>query len=303
VVHFYFGTSLFTLNRLPDHDVHGSTPAARLRRTLSRLLWMRDLPLLKALGKTIAMTFLGDDIRQAGPLRANGRSSHLDGSYGDGLLRYDRRKQRLAALAERYADLIYVTNPDLFDVLPQQAQFLPYVRPGIELRPQQFRDRPPLRIAHAPSNPGVKGTADVERAIGQLREAGRELQFDLIAGASHAETLARLARAHVFVDQLRVGWYGVAATEALSLGCITLTYLDEEDRRRIPAEMARTMPIESVTAGSLAEALAAIDERDSRALAARSAEGCEWVERWHGARSTAERVIEDYRKARRRGAG
>lgn len=301
VVHLYFGTSLFTVNRLPDHELDGAAPAARARRALSRLLWMRDLPLLKALGKTIAMTFLGDDVRQVGPLRSRGRASHLDGPYGDGLARYDERKRRLAALAERYADLIYVTNPDLLDVVSGRARFLSYVRPGISLRPQEFRDRPPLRVAHAPSNPAVKGTADVEDAIRQLRDAGHDLRYDLITNASHAEALERLAKAHVFVDQLRVGWYGVAATEALSLGCVTLTYLDGGDLGRIPAEMAATMPIGNVDAASLAAAIAAIDKADRSVLAERSARGCEWVERWHGAKPTAEAVLEDYRRARGRG--
>ena len=38
----------------------------------------------------------------------------------------DRHKRERIAFFDRHADLIYAVNPDLLNVLPARAQFLPY---------------------------------------------------------------------------------------------------------------------------------------------------------------------------------
>lgn len=290
IVHLYFGSSLFTINRLPDYPVSG--PFAWTRRAVSRLVWMRDLPLLKALGKTVAMTFLGDDVRQVDWTRAQGRISHLDGDHGDVLAAFDKRKRRLTALADRYADLIYATNPDLIEVLPAKTQFLPYVVNVPSGYPVKG-DR--LTVAHAPSHLGVKGTAIVQDAMERVRLSDPYVNFDLIHGVEHAQVLNRVSRADIFIDQLRVGWYGVAAVEALSRGCITLAHIDDGDFARIPIEMRQTLPIIRVrNADDIATAIQNIAAMPDEKRLALSRNSMTWAERWHGSHRVAAGILDDY---------
>ena len=76
----------------------------------------------------------------------------------------------------------------------------------------------PIRIAHAPTHFGAKGTSFVLAAIAELRAAGVAFEFDLIQGVSHDEAIARIAQCDLFIDQLLAGWYGGAAVEAMMLG-------------------------------------------------------------------------------------
>jgi len=290
VVHLYFGTSLATINRLPDHPVTG--PVAWARRAVSRLFWMRDVPMLKRLGKTVAMTFLGDDVRQVGHMRESRARSHLGGAYGDALAGLDSRKKRLAALAGIHADLIYATTPDLLGVLPARTRFLPSVLPQQEGPARRAMN--PFTVAHAPSNMMVKGTAEVEEAMRQLAGDAEPVRFELITNASHAQTLERIGQADIFIDQLKVGWYGVAAVEALAKGCVVLAYLDETDRSHIPPEMNAALPIVPVrNVTEIVSAVRRLRDMPADERAALSRAGIAWTRRWHG-EAVAAQVVEDY---------
>src|SRR5689334_3693349 len=64
VIHLYFGESLLMPRRRPD--LRDGKPVSALelaRRIYARLIWGADLPVLRALGKRIIFSFLGDDIR------------------------------------------------------------------------------------------------------------------------------------------------------------------------------------------------------------------------------------------------
>ena len=77
--------------------------------------------LLHRLGKRIVVTFQGDDARQAsvgGPL-----IQAVPERYSSDR---DEARQRTIAAFDQYADAIFFLNPDLADVLPKRATFLPY---------------------------------------------------------------------------------------------------------------------------------------------------------------------------------
>ena len=50
----------------------------------------------------------------------------------------------------------------------------------------------------------------------------------LIEDLPHAEAKAAYKEADVVIDQLRIGWYGVLATEAMALGKPTIAYIHED---------------------------------------------------------------------------
>ncbi|HKD34976.1 MAG TPA: hypothetical protein VKB73_16180, partial [Gaiellaceae bacterium] len=82
-----------------------------------------------------------------------------------------------------------------------------------------------LRVAHAPSKRSVKGTDAVLAAIESLAARGVPIELDLIEGVPNREARLRYAAAHVVVDQLRIGWYGMLAIESMALAKPVVVHL------------------------------------------------------------------------------
>jgi hypothetical protein len=289
VVHFNFGRSLFPLP-LPiswrDDPLHAPG------RAYVRLLALRDLPLLRRAGKTVAVTFQGDDARQ-------GAGSPLAAAVGDGYYTPagDAQKRRTIAAFDRYADRIFFLNPDLGDVLPDRAEFVPYasVDPA-EWLPRAAAPLPEVpRIVHAPSHRGIKGTERIVEAVEQLRRDGIPLELELVEGRSHAEAREAYEQADILVDQLLVGWYGALAIELMALGRPVVCYVDQEPaRRHAPPELLRELPIVAATQGNLTEVLRALltERREEYPELARRSRA--FAERWHDPAAIGERMRAEY---------
>ena len=116
-----------------------------------------DLPLLRAMGKAVFMTYQGDDARQGDYCR-----EHFDITFANRVTedyygaKSDAAKRRRIARLGRYADGIYALNPDLLHVLPPQARFLPYANVDIE--------------DYVPVPGAVPDAADRARAVTPRRE-------------------------------------------------------------------------------------------------------------------------------------
>ena len=127
----------------------------------------------------------------------------------------DVLKRQQIRLLDRLCHKIYALNPDLLHVLPARAEFLPYSHIALEEWAPvytQLEDRP-LRIAHAPTNRAVKGTALILDAVAALKESGYCFEFVLVEGLSHQEAKEAYQTVDVFIDQVFAGWYGGAAVE------------------------------------------------------------------------------------------
>lgn len=300
VVHFYFADTLLTPSRYPHAPLPaGASRAARLHAAYARAVWMKDLPLLKAAGKTIAMTFLGDDIRTLALARRHNPESHLlapeNAALHAGL---EADKVRIVARAARYADLIYATNPDLLALLPERAAFLPYtcIDPA-EIAPRPIRTEGPLRIMHAPTHRITKGTPHVLAAVEALKAAGSEIEFRLIENLPHQEARRLMQDADIFVDQLRVGWYGGSCVEAMAMGAVAVAYLHGPDIALSPFG-ASDLPIVSATAHDIEVRLAGLLQQDRAALHRLAGTSVAFVRRHHDPARIAARVLGDYRAVR-----
>jgi len=298
VVHFNFGRSLFP-PPLPGGERLVHVPG----RLYARFLALRDLPLLRRRGKTIAVTYQGDDARQAhGPELPLPRR-RLAEEIGDGYYTEsgDALKRRTIAAFDRYADRIFYLNPDLGDFLPARAQFVPYA----SVDPAEWQPRPPFslrevpRILHAPSHRGIKGTERVLEAVSQLRSEGVPLEFELIEGLPRAEARRAYERADLLVDQLLVGWYGGLAVELMALGKPVVCFIDEETaRRRAPGELVDDLPVVRASAADLADILRGLltaRRSDYPQLAERSRA---FVERWHDPVRIGAQMRAEYEAAR-----
>lgn len=209
----------------------------RARGHVANELW-----LLKRLGKRIVVTWQGCDARPRSACRCERAECIRDDPW--------RPLEREAML--RHADRAWYLNPDLAQWLPG-ASFLPYANVDVHAiaeQPPPERGAGSLRVAHAPTNRLVKGTADVIAAVDRLRGEGLQAELDLIEGVTNAEAMRRLAEADLIVDQLVLGWYGGLAVECMALGRPVVCHIDE---RANP--FGERLPIVRAQAATLADVL------------------------------------------------
>jgi glycosyltransferase involved in cell wall biosynthesis len=261
VIHFNFGTTL-----LPGWGL----PVA-----------LDELPLLRRLGKIVVATFQGDDARPGDHQSALPPPGERAG--------IDRRRRHGRERMLRYAHRVLYLNPDLRQWLPG-AHFCAYA----SFDPWSVTPVPPrvegqLTILHAPSNRAAKGTADVLAAIDEIRVRGYDVRLDLVEGVTREEALARCAAADIAIDQVKIGWYGGFAVEAMSLGKPALCYIQEDEPGDNP--FGDALGLVRTTAATLADDLIGLIESPDRRLAA-GAGGRAFVERHHDPRVVARTVLD-----------
>ena len=273
VYHFYFGESL-----------------------LGPSLW--DVPLLKHMGKKVFFYFCGCDIRD---------SKHVIETYARSACQHcwpllcSRNRPRARELALRHADGIFVSTPDLMEFVPG-ARLMPQPidlerfdtllngiggtaapgRPGV--------DRP-VRIAHAPSNRTIKGTAHIEAAVERLRRRGINLELVLIENQTYANAMATTATCDLGVDKVLVGAYGQCAVEMMALGKPTLCHIRDDLAGQYPAGC----PIIRAGVKDL-EAVLADWVRHPERWPEAGRRGRAYVQKYHDKMAVAARCLQAYRK-------
>ena len=299
VVHFSFGQSCLVPHAFPTFDnVNWRSPIAVARRAYARVVWLKDLPLLSALGKRLAVTWQGDDARQHDrslDLFDISIAKQLGDTYY--VPRSDAWKRRTIAAFAKYVPTHYALNPDLLHVLPQQARFLPYA----SLDPWQYqasapsakRSRP-LIFAHAPSHRGAKGTEYVLLAAQQLRNEGLIFKLELIEGLARHDAITRYSACDVVIDQLLAGWYGGLGVEAMALGKPVVAYLREGDIAALDPDFRRDLPIINATPDSIADVMRSLITMPPPELHALGQRSRLFVERWHDPREVARQTLANY---------
>jgi glycosyltransferase involved in cell wall biosynthesis len=225
-----------------------------------------QFPLLRLLRRRSVFHYLGSDIRGKTPEQ----------------LAFGKR-----------ADAQIVGSYDAVRWVPE-AHVIP---PGLDLRP--FTPAPPSDaprplVVHAPSNREKKGTSRVIEACAEL-----PVELDIVEGVPHDVARERYARADIVVDQLRAGWHGVFALEAMALGKPVVAYLKPDVVERSATGYGVRIPIVPATAETLAADLRPLVEQPAlrREL---GAAGRAYVEEVHDIDRIADRFIDLYGSLRNR---
>lgn len=301
VIHYSFGRSILMPNAYPDlTDLLHTPPWRWPRRLYARAVWFQDVRLLKAMGKTIIVTWQGDDARQGDVLRRLSRSPVVEAA-GYYSVKTDAWKRRIIAFWSSHADRQYFLNPDLGHVLPPDARFLPYASfDPTAVEPAFPAENPaqPLTIVHAPSHRGVKGTRHVLDAIATLEVEGASIRFVTVEGLSRDAALARYREADVIIDQLMIGWYGGLAVEAMALGKPVICHIEAGDLAFIPAAMAGACPLIRATPETLVRELRALLAMPRAQLRSLGEESRRYAGKWHNPASIAAKLAQDYRDLR-----
>ena len=240
-----------------------------------------DFDVLRALGKKIAMTFQGCDIRQKDQFLKEFdlcACSFCEEECGP---RKQRRKALNVEKTVRCADAVFVSTPDLLSVLPL-ATLLPQTAP--RLSPVDNYSPPPeggpMRVLHSPTHRAKKGTNAVLRAVERLREEGIKIELVLNEGLSWERNIEAMRGCHLVLDQLCGGWYGYVSVEAMAMGLPVICHLREDLKARVP--YGRDIPIIGADVYSIEEVLRRCS-REPGMLAARAARGPAFVSEWHDA--------------------
>ena len=302
VVFFNFGQTLF--QQFPPVDASEHSVLRRLLmyiyRRYSRLMQAIELGLLRLQNKVLFVQYQGDDARQGAFLRDNYRISLASQvPYGYYTPESDNLKRQQISLITGLCSKVYALNPDLLHVLPAGTEFLPYSHISLkEWSPSytQMANRP-LRIAHAPSHRGVKGTTLILDALDVLSSQGLSFELVLVEGLSNAEAKDIYESVDILVDQLFAGWYGGVAVEAMSLGKPVVSYIRHEDLRFIPAEMQAELPIVCATPDNIQEVLRTLVQMPRSELLDLAMRSRRYVERWHDPELIAHRIHDDIKTA------
>ena len=254
----------------------------------SGIFALLDARLSKMRGQGIAVSFHGSEVRDLQP--GGGRLRHLHTHDVT-----DKRRRRLEYFT-RVADLMYVSTPDLMSSVPQ-ACLLPQSvallnNPTGVSTVDFFSDERPLRIVHMPSSRDTKGTSVVLESIETAQQRGLPVVLDLVENTQHSQALKRLAAGDLLIDQILLGWYGVASIEAAALGVPSVTYIDSDFIVKGKLEMPPF--ISAQTTEDLIAFFARVIE-SPRLLAEYASAAQEYCLRYHTPKTNASRLIADYR--------
>jgi hypothetical protein len=163
---------------------------------------LRDLVLLRRLGKRVVVVFFGTDSR---PSYMSGAEVKR-GIRGHAAARATAAKRAVVQRIEASANTI------VCHVLTAQLHSRPCVAflqigiprrvPTTPPRPAANRHGLPVRVLHAPSNRASKGTAAVVRAVERVQRRGINIELNVVSGVSNRDVLDAIDNCDFVVDAI-----------------------------------------------------------------------------------------------------
>lgn len=244
----------------------------------------REFAWLKRRGLKVVCLFAGSEIRSPVLMRQFEAESGLENiiTYLDQVApvfanpEYDNQRKRLAAAADRHADLIFNARVDQLSYLTSQTEPFPYFVPDELIVEDDTKHESPERIVivHAPTSPIIKGTQVVRAAIARLRFEGYDFDYRELSGVPHEKVIETLREAHIALNEFYSFVPGVFGVEAMASGCALLTRADEHIETDLP-EGSNQAWVVTTTADIYHNLKRMLD--DPKAIGRQAADGREWV--------------------------
>lgn len=298
VLHYNYGQSLSPVRVYPQSTAYPAWKIFLYSDIYANFLELFDVRIAKFLNKVVAVTYQGDDARQ-GDYCLKHYETHfvrdVDPQYYN--KGSDHFKRKRIKVFDGCADLIYAVNPDLLNVLPSRAKFIPYAsvdpREWVPVISPESSPSVP-HIVHAPSNRAVKGTKYIMDAIKRLQREGVQFRYTLVEGMSHDEAREVYKTADLLIDQVLAGYYGALAVELMALGKPVICYLRQEDMRHLPEGMYNDMPIINARPDTIYDVLKEHLTIKKHSLQERGVRSRAYVEKWHDPIKIAQEITDDY---------
>jgi glycosyltransferase involved in cell wall biosynthesis len=254
-----------------------------------------DLKIIGFLGKPAVVEWLGSDIRIPEVEFADNPYYKSDFNKG-----YEHQSENLQK--SRRTQQAFTKQGFLPVLIPCMTQYIQkdicprFYKIGQRIMLRDFAPRYPdpnkkkPLVVHAPSAPVAKGTAFVLKAVEQLKEK-YEFEFVLIQGLPRKKALDIIGEADIFLDQFIIGYYGMAALEAMAYGKPVLCYVKPSVLREEPS----FLPIVNANPDTLVEMLGLL-LRDGGLRLAMGEQGRAYVEKYHDAVKLAYQLLEIYQE-------
>jgi glycosyltransferase involved in cell wall biosynthesis len=160
-----------------------------------------------------------------------------------------------------------------------------------EFIPQSTTNNTRPLLLHSPSAQNAKGTGIILKTIERLKDK-YDFDFVLLKNVSRKEVLTLMKQADIFIDQIIIGGYGMAALEAMAFGKPVMCYL-------IPEVFEAGLPIECPIVNTnpdnieekLEKLLNNVNLRGEIGVQSRN-----YVEKYHDADKISLQLIEMYQK-------
>lgn len=246
----------------------------------------RQAEALLARGVDVAFVAHGTDLRLPSRHLERTKWSHYR-APGVYVPRLEQVARENRLLLDRLKRPVFVSTPDLLADAPDGAAWCPVV---VHLerweRPGRLPHDGPLRVAHAPSVAGLKGTDLVAPAVERLAVEGT-IDWRLIQGVPSAGMPALFGDTDVLLDQFMAGSYGVAAVEAMAAGCVVVGHVLPDVRDAVRTATGLDLPIVEADAAELEEVLRGLAADPDRVAELRRA-GMGFVRQVHDGRLSAQ---------------
>lgn len=254
-------------------------------------LW--DLIALKAAGKVIVFHFRGTEARLDSDFRDRNPHHYHDDPEHKGILNKfpEKTQRKFIDLVTAISDIVFVVDPELLTYVPSAKILERCIEiddwPMVGVK----ENKKPL-IVHAPSRRHIKGTKFILDAVSQLHRENYSFDFKLVEGLSNSEAREWYKKADIIIDQLRIGWYGVLAVEAMALGKPVVSYIREDLVTRLGDEMPLANANPSNIHDVLRDLLGSFEKRKLLSTRAR-----DYVEKTHDSNMIARRLAKHYEDA------
>lgn len=252
-----------------------------------------DIQEIRDSGGTVLMQHHGSDIRDQKIARKFSPYVLTKEGFGDS-------QRRLIDYLSRRIDDAIVWDFELYQYVKDYYKRVHFMRPALDL--SEFsgyhltqslapKTSGPLRVAHAPTHRGVKGTEHVIAAIEDLQKS-HEIELLLVEGVDHATALKMYEAADLIIDQLLIGSHGLLSLEGMALGKPVICYITELMQANYPSEI----PIINANPTSLTSVLKHLyDNRDSLPEIGRA--GRHYVEKYHSLDIVGPELLRIYHSA------
>ena len=268
------------------------TVHAHFMYTISESGW--ELPLLKSMNRKLVAHFRGCEARdRALNMQLHPQINICQDCEHRPYICQTASAARRRGWAAQYADATLVTTPDMKDFMPHAVHF-PFFAPMLPeppaAAPEKVSGRP-FTIVHISNQPGIEGTADIQKAVATVQARGHNIEFRWVRNQTHDEALAQIADADIAVGKMKMGYYANAQIETMACGVPTITHVRDEfmtDTLRQSGFILTTLPQLADTIEYYIQNPAELAKR--RALARAS------ILRLHDNDALARRLVDIYRQ-------
>ena len=201
----------------------------------------------------------------------------------------DMRNRGVIPSIDSLSDLNLTSELDLMKMHPNiNYLFLPFATSKFDPRtePNEL-----ITVSHATRNRRAKGSDDILRICTELENEGK-IKFIFIENKPNSEVLDAKSRSDIYIDQITdIGWgYGMNSVEALSMGVVCFTKMNEEYLNFIPDH-----PFVNVSAENLKTELNNLVAGRER-LKEKMIESRKWVVKYHDVSNVVDRLYDYYKE-------